>query len=429
MNFKLYVSESFKYLLRSYPLIRSRVRHVERLYAMTATQRMEYENAQFIKIFDRAIHKSPFYKELYGRYGISADDIKSIGDIAKLPVIDKSMIRHRSSDLLTRSRWFVKASHTSGTTGEPLVTFDDWNMIWSEQAYHYCFYKRCGYIPGRDRAVSLRGHLGHNDIELNLHIAKTLLMSSYNIRQTTVARYYESIVRYRPKVILGYPSSLYNLAQLFEENGMSLSIPLCITSSETLYDYQRKTIESVLGCRIFDLYGNTEHAGLLYEAESHNGYFAAPGYAHIEIDGDSIIATPLVNASFPLIRYRMNDAFDRDDDMGGYSWNQPVIASRIVGKTAQCIVCYDSTRISRLGFLFKHAVHIKMAQIVQYEIGRIEINIVPDDGFGREDTESIGLSIAERIGAGNIDYKINIIDRDGIIYSSRNKFSQIVSYL
>ncbi len=125
----------------------------------------------------------------------------------------------------------------------------------------------------------------------------------------------------------------------------------------------------------------------------------------------------------------MDDAFDRDDDMAGYSWNQPVIASRIVGRTEQCIVCYDSTRISRLNFLFKHTVHIKMAQIVQYYIGRIEINIVPDEGFGREDTEAIGRSITERMGGGNIDYKINIIDRDGIIYSSRNKFSQIISYL
>lgn len=429
MNLKIYIVESIKYLLRSYPFIRRRVKCIERLYAMSDEQRRDYENDRFMAIFSRAICKSPFYRELYGRHGVSVADIKSIDDIAKLPIIDKSMIKHRSADLLTRSKWRVKASHTSGTTGEPLVVYDDWNMIWSEQAYHYCFYKRCGYVPGRDRAVSLRGHLGHNDIELNIHIAKTLLMSSYNIRQSTVGRYYESIAGYRPKAIFGYPSSLYNLALLFEENGLSLTIPLCITSSETLYDYQRKTIEAVFGCQVFDLYGNTEHAGLLYEAESHNGYFAAPGYAHVEADGDSIIVTPLINSSFPLIRYRMNDAFERDEQMAGYSWNQPLVASRIIGKTAQSIVCYDSTRISRLGFLFKNAVNIKMAQIVQREVGKIDINIVPDTGFGEQDIAAIGRSIDERMGAGNIDYKINIIDRESIIYSARNKFSQIVSYL
>lgn len=429
MNFKVYISESLKYLLRSYPMIHRHIKHVESLYAMTCEELKEYENRRFMQIFNLAINKSVFYKELYSQHGITASDIKSVDDIGRLPVIDKSMIKSRPEDLLVCGRCYLKASHTSGTTGEPLIVYDDWNTICSEQAYHYNYYKRCGFELGKDRAVSLRGHLGRNDTSLKIHVSKTLLLSSYNIRQSMVEPYYQSIEWYRPKAIFGYPSSLYNLAILFKDNELSLNIPICFTSSETLYDYQRVVIEKVFGCKVFDLYGNTEHSALLYESDAHSGYFAAPGYAYIEVKEDSIITTPLVNTSFPLIRYHMNDAFVKDDDAVGYSWGQPIIASTIVGRTEQSIVCRDFTRIGRLNFLFKNTTCVEMAQIVQREVGKIDINIVPDVGFGEQDIMSIQQSVNERIGIGNIDFKINIIGREDIIYSSRNKFCQIVSYL
>ncbi len=428
MGLKIYLIETLKYLLRSDPIIHRKIKEVERLYNMSDQERRDYENESFLRIFRAVIRKSKFYKELYAQAGILETDIESINDIKKLPVITKSQIKQCSKDLLTVPRYKVRIAHTSGTTGEPLIVYNSWNSIWSARAYHYLYYKNCGYKYGKDKAVSLRGHLGRHETKMNIHLAKTLFLSSYNIRQETIRDYYKSIKEYNPKAIFGYPSSLYNLAFLLKDNGLSLDIPLGFTSSETLYEYQRGLISEIFNCEIYDLYGNTENAVLLYESNDHSGYYLAPGYCHLEIKKDCMLATSFTDMAWPLIRYCVTDIVEPSDSIERCQ-SQPILVKYIQGRTESKIICKDGTIIGRLDLLFKTAKGIRMAQIIQREHGKIEVNIVPDKGFDQMDIVTIEQSIDKRIGRDNIDYTINSISPEDIIYSTRNKFNQIVSYL
>lgn len=428
MNYKIYIIETIKYILRSPFFIRKELKEVERLYNMTDDERMEYENQAFLRTFRTAIRKSPFYKKLYSEAGINESDIQSIKDIGKLPIITKGQIRNCSEKLLTRSKKGLKISHTSGTTGEPLTIYLNWRTSKRARAYHYCYYKKNGFVLGKDRHVSIRGFLQKKDIKLNLHIANTLFLSSYNIRKETAKLYYTEILKYAPKAISGYPSSLYNLAILFKEQKLKLTIPLCFTSSETLHEYQRRLIAEIFGCEIYDLYGNSEHACILYEDKNHNGYFKAPGSGYLEISEDSIFTTSFINNSWPLIRYQMNDLMTYNN-CSVICFNQPICVTTINGRTEDCITCKDGSKNSALGFLFKDAKHIKYAQLIQHENGFVDINIVPDIGISEQDIQNIKKSVYERLGFNDEEFKINIINADQIIYSSRNKFSLIISHL
>ena len=51
---------------------------------------------------------------------------------------------------------------------------------------------------------------------------------------------------------------MYNLSVFLKEQDLKLNIPLAFTSSETLYEFQRKLIEDILGTKIYDRYGLTE---------------------------------------------------------------------------------------------------------------------------------------------------------------------------
>lgn len=428
MNYKIYIIETIKYILRSPFFIRKELKEVERLYNMTDDERMEYENQAFLRTFRTAIRKSPFYKKLYSEAGINESDIQSIKDIGKLPIITKGQIRNCSEKLLTRSKKGLKISHTSGTTGEPLTIYLNWRTSKRARAYHYCYYKKNGFVLGKDRHVSIRGFLQKKDIKLNLHIANTLFLSSYNIRKETAKLYYTEILKYAPKAISGYPSSLYNLAILFKEQKLKLTIPLCFTSSETLHEYQRRLIAEIFGCEIYDLYGNSEHACILYEDKNHNGYFKAPGSGYLEISEDSIFTTSFINNSWPLIRYQMNDLMTYNN-CSAICFNQPICVTTINGRTEDCITCKDGSKNSALGFLFKDAKHIKYAQLIQHENGFVDINIVPDIDISEQDIQNIKKSVYERLGFNDEEFKINIINADQIIYSSRNKFSLIISHL
>lgn len=430
MNYKIYIIETIKYILRSPFFIRKELKEVGRLYNMTDNERMEYENQAFLRTFRTAIRKSSFYKKLYSEAGINESDIQSIKDLGKLPIITKGQIRNCSEQLLTRSKKGLKPSHTSGTTGEPLTIYLNWRTSKRARAYHYCYYKKNGFVLGKDRHVSIRGFLQKKDIKLNLHIANTLFLSSYNIRKETALLYYNEIKSYAPKAISGYPNSLYSLALLLKDMNLKLNIPLCFTSSETLYNYQRLLISEIFGCKIYDIYGNSEHACLLYEGKNNNGYFKAPGSGHFEFNTNGIITTSFINEAWPLIRYQMNDMME-PSNTNAYSFNQPIIVKSLYGRTSECIVLNDGTRMGAAGisFIFKYSNNIKIAQLIQKEDRTLDINIVPDKDFSESSIQSIRNAIYERLGFNDEEFKINIIDANQIIYSSRNKFSLIISQL
>jgi phenylacetate-CoA ligase len=421
----IYIKETLKYILRSGIMIRWFVKHIKKLYAMTEKDLYEYSEKRFIKIFKKAIGKSEFYKKLYSENNIDLNAIKSVKDIGKLPIVDKEMITENAKSLLTMPRVFSFQAHTSGTTGTPLTVYHDYFSILREQAYQYIFRRNRGFKYG-DRLVSLRGHLGHNLLKMKVHISNTLYFSSYQINKNTIDTYFDEIKTFNPVAIEGYPSSLYNMCFLLKESNRKLSIPKCFTSSETLFDFQRKLIEEYLNTEIYDYYGNTERSISLAECGDHRGYFSQPGYSINEFMDDHIITTSLINSSFPLIRYKVNDIVSLTDTPS-LKESELCIVDSIDGRFDDTIIAKDGSLITRLGFLFKNLSHIKFAQIIQNKKGQIELNIVPDGEFAETERKKLINNINQRIGLDNIDLNISIVSAAKIIYTKRNKFRLVVS--
>jgi phenylacetate-CoA ligase len=394
---------------------------------MTEKELDEYNKEKFLKIFKKAIRKSKFYRELYSKYNIDINTINSLKDIEKMPIIDKKMIKESGRQVLTIPRFLVWKGYTSGTTGFPLTVYADYLSVLKEQAYQYVFRKNRGYTYG-DRLVSLRGNLDRNLLKLKVHISNTLYLSSFKINKDTINTYLNEIRLFKPLAIEGYPSSLYNLCFLLKEINQKLFVSKCFTSSETLFDFQRELIEEYLNTEIYDYYGNAERTISLAECMDHRGYFNQPGYSINEYKENYIITTSLINSSFPFIRYKVDDVMSMTKNPS-FDNSELCIVDAIEGRLGDTIVAKDETFFSRSSLLFKNLNHIKIAQIVQYEKGTIQINIVPDGEFTKDDESKLIENVNQRIGLGNIDLAISIIDDSGIIYTNRNKFRQIVQML
>jgi phenylacetate-CoA ligase len=412
-------------MLRSGVTISPFVRNIERLYSLTEEELYAVNEKRFLEIFRKAITKSEFYKKLYAEYHIDIDDIKSIDDISKLPIIDKKMVNENPQLLLTIPKLLTFKSHTGGSTGAPLTVYNDYFSVLREQAYVYVFRNRRGFKTG-NRLVSLRGNLGRDLLKLKVDISNTLYLSSYQINEQRIEKYYKEIISFKPIAIEGYPSSLYNLCCFLKEKNWKLSIPICFTSSETLFDFQRKLIEETLNTELYDYYGNTERTISLAECLDHRGYFSQPGYSINEFKEDRIITTSLINSSFPLIRYEVDDIVSLAASPSFIN-SELCLVNSIDGRNEDNIVAKDGSLIGRLDFLFKGVENIKLAQVVQTEKGKIGINIVPDGDFSETEKSKIVTHIAERIGFDNIDFTISIVDDSKIIYTKRNKFRQVVS--
>lgn len=419
-----YLKESIKYLLRSYPVIYPYVKEVERMYNMSHDELQERNERVFLNIFRKAYTKSSFYHKLYTEAGIKLEDIKCLGDISKLPVVTKDMILHQSDALLTTSKWKLLKNRTSGTTGTPLTVFEDWKSIWREQAYFYCYRKRCGYTYGQP-LVSLRGNLGKKDTMMYVHISNTLYLSSYNINEQTVWAYYKGIEKRSPRAIEGYPSSLYNLALLLKDKGLYCNIPVCFTSSENLLDFQRQLIEERFHTKIFDHYGTTERTIRISESIKHDGYFEDPGYSINEYLKDRVISTSLINSAFPLIRYQSSDVVILKEN----TKDERVSIDRIQGRSGNCIKGKDGSIYNNaaLTFILTYSHNIRYAQFIQKKNGKVLLNIVPEAVFSSQNLDELKQMIDLKIGLSNLELEINLIKEQDLIYTTRNKYSYIIS--
>lgn len=419
-----YLKESIKYLLRSYPVIYPYVKEVERMYNMSHDELQGRNERVFLKIFRKAYTKSSFYHKLYTEAGIKLEDIKCLGDISKLPVVTKDMILHQSDALLTTSKWKLLKNRTSGTTGTPLTVFEDWKSIWKEQAYFYCYRKRCGYIYGQP-LVSLRGNLGKKDTMMYVHISNTLYLSSYNINEQTVGAYYKGIEKRSPQAIEGYPSSLYNLALLLKDKGLYCNIPVCFTSSENLLDFQRQLIEERFQTKIFDHYGTTERTIRISESIKHDGYFEDPGYSINEYLKDRVVSTSLINSDFPLIRYQSSDVVILKEN----TKDERVSIDRIQGRSGNCIKGKDGSIYNNaaLTFILTYSHNIRYAQFIQKKNGKVLLNIVPEAVFSSQNLDELKQMIDLKIGLSNLELEINLIKEQDLIYTTRNKYSYIIS--
>lgn len=425
MNIKKYLFETIKYALRSYPIIRPYIKEVDRLYTMNAEELKQRNEKRFLEIFRRAYDKSPFYHKLYTEEGIRKEDITCLEDIKKLPVITKDMVKKHADEMLTIPRWQVIRANTSGTTGTPLKIYESWPSIWWTQAYTYCSRKRDGFTYGQP-LVSLRGHLNRNQTSLKIHLSNTLFLSSYNINSNTVEQYYKKIVMFQPVAIEGYPSSLYSLALFLKDAELELNIPITFTSSETLLDYQRDLIEERLGTEIYDRYSMTERTIFLVESHNHAGYYEAPGFSINEYIDDGEICTSLINDAFPLIRYRSNDIMEIEE---ATDENPQIVVKRVNGRKEDYLHCKDGSRILRLDFIFKGVKHVKMSQLVQDKEDVLSVRVVPEKDFTDDDRNRIEQNIIARIGARNIDFRIELITENEIQLTPRGKYKFIINLM
>lgn len=419
---KKYLKETAKYLLRCYPIIRPYVKRIDAMYEMSNEDLKKRNEELFLHIFRRAYDKSPFYHRLYSEAGIKKEDITCLDDIKKLPVITKDMVKKHAAEMLTVPKWQVMAGHTSGTTGTPLTVYSSWSSIWWNQAYTYSARLRNGFKYGQP-LVSLRGNLDRNTMHMKVHVSNTLYLSSYCINKDTVKAYYDMIIQHQPVAIEGYPSSLYTLALCMKEAGLKLHIPVAFTSSETLLEYQRHLIERQLGTEIYDNYGMTEQTIYLQEAFNHQGYYELPGYSINEYLEDGEICTSLTNEAFPLIRYRSNDVIE----IAELNTDSPqTIVKSIEGRKEDFLICKDGGRVQRLDFIFKDVNHVKYGQLVQENNGFLNVNIVPDQGFTKLDEKTVENNVLERIGKGNVDFKINLVREADLVYTKRGKFKFLI---
>jgi phenylacetate-CoA ligase len=403
----------------------------------------QLQQDQFRKLVGIALTSTPFYQDLICDKSIGIENITLENFTDIFPVITKDILRREQIRFVSDSKQPHKPVkiHTSGTSGTPLTISTTADSLQKNYAFFYRFLSWAGVNLG-DRCATFAGRVliparQKKPPYWRYNVAtNTILCSSYHIAEHTIEYYIRALEKFKPVYIDSYPSALYEIAKFINQTGKQHTIRLkcIITSSETLFDYQREALEKAFHCKVYDHLGSAEMATLITQCE-HGSYHANPEYGLLEVldnndqpvsSGTSgrLICTSLINPTMPLIRYELGDSISLSEKSCLCGRHFPVIAS-ITGRTDDLIIGCDGQKVGRLDPVFKKLDgSIKETQIIQTDYRNITIKMATEDHYDRKNTDNIINEIKNRVGD-CMQFNIEYVDH--IPRTSSGKFRSVIS--
>ena len=166
---------------------------------------------------------------------------------------------------------------SSGTTGNPTTVYASALHWISEQAAQYQYFKENGY-NFRDKMVLVRSYSPKKgeDIYKIDKLRNFIFISPFHLTEENLkiiipflqGRYF----------LRGYPSSLEILAKLLHNNTEYKKPVSIFTASETLAIDQRLLIEKEFSTQIYDWYGTSEPAVLLFQTKKSYPKYITPNF-------------------------------------------------------------------------------------------------------------------------------------------------------
>lgn len=344
----------------------------------------------------------PYYRDLMQQRNITPASIQSLEDIKQFPILTnkEAQAAGRSIYSTRYPLWSMTRGRTGGTTGTPLVIPRNLFAVSNEHAFVRRQWDWAG-IGFRDCTAYLSGRvfIDPDQKEGPFYaydpFMKELVLSTYHLSKETAKQYARAINDYQVKAIVGYPASIFFLAKVCIDHGINVKLRAALTTSETVSQQMRETIEKAFDCQVFDFYGAAERVCYIFTCEK-GTYHINPEYGLTELipidDKEPNVCKPVAtgfwNFGMPLIRYDAGDVVVKSDNNCACGRYFPTVES-ITGRTGDVIRTpsgreYGPTLLARVA---KGANNILESQIVQDRLDHIDIHYVPGDNFTDKDLE------------------------------------------
>lgn len=406
----------------------------------------EIKKSQFRKLkglLDHAYENVPYYREKFRELGLTPNHIESLQDFMDFPLLSKENIIEDKSRIVARNsrKRDLLSSSTSGSTGVNFQFYKDKRPIEYIQAINLRQYRWAGWDIG-DKHVQLWG--SHYDLSKaksfykNLKhsfIHKTLFLSSYDMTVENMQVYREKINEYKPSLISGYASALFLFSEFLASQNLDIHSPAgMIASAETLYESQRKLIESVFKCKVFNRYGCREVGIVAQECKERNGLHIVAEHSLVEVLDESgypsepgkigkIVITDLVDYAFPLIRYQIDDIGILSDRKCSCSRGLPLL-ERVEGRVFDIIVGTNGNHLTGTFWtilLREYAKGILQFQILQERFGEIIMRLVVNHLFTENEKQKLLKRVYLKCGA-DIKIEVQLVDNIPLTNSGKHRF-------
>jgi phenylacetate-CoA ligase len=299
--------------------------------------------------------RSRLYARKFAEHGVSPQDVKTLGDVARLPFTTKQDLRDSYPDGLNTvpTGKMVRMHVSSGTTGTPTVVYHTMNDVnwWASLV------ARCMHMTGMRPGDVFQNTTSYGLFTggLGMHYgAERLGCLTIPMGAGNSQRQVKLIQDFKVTVLHIIPSYALYLANFCEQNGVdpkSLGLRIALVGAEPYSEETRRRLEDIFGFRAFNSYGLSEMngPGVAFECPEQNGmHLWEDAYLAEIIDPETLkpvqpgevgelVLTTLCREGMPIIRYRTRDLtrFMPGDCPCG---RQHVRIDRIAGRSDDLII-------------------------------------------------------------------------------------------
>jgi phenylacetate-coenzyme A ligase PaaK-like adenylate-forming protein len=280
----------------------------------------ELQDHRVRALIGHAYARVPYYRQLFDARGLSPNDIRSVDDLARIPVLTRQVVLERRAELLAErvDPERCRRTRTNGTTGLPLVLY----RTRAEVTHGNLTYLRALLANGFrvwDKQLFVTGAVGDVLPEARHWLDRLRRLRKRHIHTATEIGEQTRLLRaFQPDVIMGFNQGLRTLARAIMKDGTDDISPRLVSGGgDQVDDPTRTDIKAAFGVELCDKYGTSEADCVAWECPAHAGYHLSADSVVVEFLRDGrparpgeaghVIVTPLHLRAMPLIRYDLGD--------------------------------------------------------------------------------------------------------------------------
>lgn len=337
-------------------------------------------------------------------------------ELSSIPLLDKKDIINNLDSIKTLDENKGIISLTGGTTGSSMKVIYTKSDVQERFAILDHFRAQHGYKVGKKTAwFSGKNLISDKDIKKGIcshydFINKIRFYSTFHINQKNFDIYWNSLKKFQPDFIVGFPSSVYELCEIADSHGLKLNhkVKIFFPTAETVLPQHREVIGRVLGCKLVDQYASSEGAPFILECTEGNlhihpltGIFEVVDENMQHAAEGEILVTSFTTHGTPLIRYRIGDRIklpqtDKQCNCGSV---YPLV-EKVEGRSTDYILSptHGKVNLGNISNSTKNVNGIIKFQVIQCRLTVVQVLVVVTNSFDNIQQKKFKAALEERFG-------------------------------
>lgn len=389
----------------------------------SAERLREWQEQRLRELVLHAYTNVPFYRDRWSAVGVHPDEIRSLDDLTKLPIIPSREFRsapYQETIASNIQEQDCVLNKSSGTSGRPMTVRytreDHFRVIKAMSVRHY----RAHGVGVREKLLRFTPHPGRDRTSWYERVGFWRRLNLFTNAEPE--SWLEPLRAFQPDVIAGSPMTFPPLIWEMRKSGLSLRPRVVFSSGARLEPHDRNLMEEEFATPVVDVYGAWEGGFIAWQCRDCGAYHVNSDSVIMEVwnDGKSaapgetgeVVITNLFSRAMPFVRYGLGDvaAFSRKSPSCGRSL--PLIDA-VWGRNDDCVELPSGEKVGVYPIymgIWGYEVVLEW-RLIQSEDGDCTLLVVPrDKELMQKQAPEIEDSMRRTL-KGEVEVRLVLVDR------------------